>query len=222
MKRIIFICLFWFTSAFCQFALIQDIDGYTNIREKPDAKSKIIHKVYNNEVFIYNYEIYLDSAKWVPVYLQPNDFSLGLSKSKDIKGYIHRSRIKPLEQLTPYNGNNFKFEYKIEKFDSTNRIIERQDREWIISIDGRPVWGTDGDYPRHQVNDVDVILDGKKIPINRVFYSDIYDCDNRFKIYKYGEIYIIHQSNSDGAGYYEIVWVISEKGILQRLISHID
>ena len=40
-----------------------------------------------------------------------------------------------------------------------------------------------------------------------------------FFIYKNGADYFVHQTNSDGAAYYEIVWVLNEKGLKQRLVG---
>ena len=127
--------------------------------------------------------------------------------------------LKPLKDLNRYRGNEIHFKYIIEPFDSTNRIIDKQDNRWVTHIDGRPVWGTDGNYPRKQVAAIEIVLKGKRIDVNRVFYSDIYECTNEFTIYKNSDFYLIHQWNSDAAGSYELVWVISENGIEQRLFG---
>lgn len=208
-----------FQISFGQVATIQDPDGWTNVRKSPDGKSEIIQIVYENEAFWYDFEESDQEQEWISIYLPKNDYSLGKSEPSYIVGYIHKSRLLPLEKLQGYAGNDFTFEYELSDFDSTNRIIDKQDGKWITAIDGRPVWGTDGNFPKTQVNDIKVIIDGQKIEIHEVFYSDIYECDNGISIYKNGDTYFAHHWNSDGAGAYEIVWVLNKNGLKQRLVG---
>lgn len=205
--------------SFGQVATIQDPDGWTNVRKAPDGNSEIILKVYENEVFWYGYEKTDKEQDWISVYIPKNDYCLGKSDSNYIVGFIHKSRLLPLEKLKEYTGNDFTFEYQLSDFDSTNRIIDKQDGKWVTAIDGRPVWGTDGNFPRTQVDDIKVIIGEQEINIHEVFYSDIYECDNRISIYRNGNTYFAHQWNSDGAGAYEIVWVLDKNGLKQRLVG---
>ena len=75
-------CLFFFSNLLSQnirIAEIQDRDGYTNIREHADVKSKIIGKVLKKELFFY--EEY--NNNWMKIKTQ-----------KGVYGFIHKSRIK--------------------------------------------------------------------------------------------------------------------------------
>ena len=63
-------------------AMINDPDGYVNIREKPNAHSKIVRKIKKNELF---YFTPISRAEWYPVYLK---------ETSPCIGYIHKSRIK--------------------------------------------------------------------------------------------------------------------------------
>ena len=206
---------------FGQVATIQDPDGWTNVRKAPDVKSEIILKVYKNEVFWYDYEKTDQEQEWISIYIPKNDYCLEKSDPNFIVGFIHRTSLLPLELLEGYSGNDFKFEYQISDFDSINRIIDKQNGKWVTAIDGRPVWGTDGDLPRTQVDNIKVVVDGQEIEIHEVFYSDIYECDNEISIYKNSDTYFIYQLNSDGAGAYEIVWVFDKSGLKQRLVGTI-
>lgn len=208
-----------FQIAVGQVATIQDPDGWTKVRKAPDRQSEIIHKVYENEVFWYDYEPTDQEQEWISIYIPKNNYSLGKSDPNFIVGFIHKSRLLKLEQLEGHAGKDFNFEYQLSDFDSTNRVIDRQDGKWVTAIDGRPVWGTDGNFPKTQVDNVEVIIDGKEIEIHEVFYSDIYECDSRLSIYKNGDTYFAHQLNSDGAGAYEIVWVLDKNGLKQRLVG---
>jgi hypothetical protein len=221
--KIVLIILTILTSqiSFGQVATIKDPDGWTNVRKAPDGKSDIILRIYENEVFWYNYEETNEEQDWISIYIPKNNYSLGKSNPDFIVGFIHKSKFLSLEELDEYSGKDFKFEYQLSDFDSTNKIIDKQDGKWVTAIDGRPAWGTDGNFPRTQVANIKVIIDGQEIKIHKVFYSDIYECDNRLTIYKNGSTYFAHQWNSDGAGAYEIVWVLSKNGLKQRLVGTI-
>jgi len=206
--------------ATAQVAIIQDKDGYTHIRKQPNGQAEIIHKIYNNEVFWYVYEEGQDKKEeWIRVYIPKNDFSLGATQPEHIQGYIHRSRFLELQTLKPYQGEGFTFAYEVKPFSVGNRIVDKKDNKWIVAIDGRPVWGRDGDLPKTQVVGVHVILEGQKIPISRAFYDDIYECTNTFKVFKNRDTYFVYQFNSDGAGAYQIVWVFTKDGLKQRLVG---
>lgn len=61
--------------------MINDPDGYVNIREKPNAHSKIVRKIKKNELF---YFTPISRAEWYPV---------SLKEISPCIGYIHKSRI---------------------------------------------------------------------------------------------------------------------------------
>lgn len=63
--------------------VINDPDGYTNIRKSNNSKSEIIGKVMEGEVFTY----------W-----ETNDNWYVVQTAKGIKGFIYKNRIKPMEK----------------------------------------------------------------------------------------------------------------------------
>mgnify|MGYP001095724629 FL=1 len=61
-------------------AIIQDPDGYTNVRNGMSTNAKIIDRLFEGE----HYEVFPSSENnWWVVYTQSN-----------VKGYVHKSRIK--------------------------------------------------------------------------------------------------------------------------------
>lgn len=217
----IFLALFASPTLSAQLAIIQDPDGWTNLRKAPAGKSDVILKVYENHVFWYDIEDIEEGQEWISIYLPKNDYSLGQHKPDYITGFIHKSRLLPLKGLDLYDGKDFKFEYQLGDFDSTNRYIDRVDGNWIVAIDGRPVWGTDGNLPVIQVNKINFSFDGREFEIHRSLFSDIYELNSIVSIYRKGETFFVHQRNSDGAGAYEIVWVINKSGLQQRLVGRL-
>lgn len=204
------------TSSGGQVAVIHDPDGYTNVRKSPEAQSEIVHRIFENEVFWYNEEE--SENEWVPVIIHQNDFSLDNAKYPYIDGFVHKSRLMPLAKLTPYEGDAFQFEYTIAPFDSTGRVIGRMDG-FVDYIDGRRIWGTDGSFPRTEVSEIKVSANGPSIEIHPVFYRDLFECTNSFKVYRNGDAWFVWQMNSDGAGAYELVWVFTKSGLKQRLVG---
>lgn len=61
--------------------IINDTDGYTNIREQPNAKSKIVRRMLKNELFFFTP---VSDSDWYRVYRNESSSSIG---------YIHKSKI---------------------------------------------------------------------------------------------------------------------------------
>jgi hypothetical protein len=66
---------------------INDTDGYTNLREKPDSKSKIVGRLKTNELFFYSP---IGDSDWYPVKKE---------ETSKILGYIHKTRITKYSNL---------------------------------------------------------------------------------------------------------------------------
>jgi len=205
---------------FGQIATISDKDGWTYLRSEPNINSSVLLKVYENEVFWYEPTVNTET-EWVRIHVPKNKFCLGTKKMDNIVGFIHQSRLKRIEELNKPDSNEISFTYLLSKFDTNNRVIDKEDNKWITQIDGRPVWGTDGGLPKVQVDSINLAIKGKTHVVNRVLFNDLFECTNKFKIFKNKGTYFIYQWNSDGAGFYEIVWVINEQGVVQRLVGSI-
>ena len=197
-----------------QAAIIADPDGYTNVREQPNSKSKILYQVKNFEVFLISEQ----EGEWVEVFIPRNKFSIYDTPEQYIRGFMHQSRIRQLENLKIYTGTNFKFSYTIKTFNPEEHIIQWEDDKYVTFIDGQYVWGTDGDFPKNEIAKIEIELDGRKIPISPTLYSNLFECDNNFKIYELDSVFFIEQWNSDGAGGYLLVWTVNENGVVQRVL----
>jgi len=225
MKNKILIITFIVISHFLfgQTATIKDSDGWTNVRLKPNKNSEIIHIVKEGEFFFWvSPEMNENNSNWIRVYIPRNKYSLEDRNiaSPTIKGYIHKSKILPVNKLSLYKGSDFHFKYLIEDFDTKGKVIEYLNGN-IYNINGRQVYGNDMSTPRKQVKEIIISINNIIIPIHSIFYEDIFECNNNFKIYKLGDLYIVNHWNSDGAGAYEITWVIDRNGIKQRLVGTI-
>ncbi|MBD0403031.1 hypothetical protein [Flammeovirga sp. EKP202] len=218
---ILFISLILYTNnVIGQIAMIQDKDGYTNVRSKPQSDSDVIYKLYEDEIFWFGEEYYDESKTWVPVYITFNKFSIGSMMHNYFKGYIHKSRLNPLEEnLT--KDSNVNLEYEIVPFNTEKRFIRSNENGVVYQIDGLNFFGTDGELPKTEVKSVKVEIDGKRIVIPEILYQDLYNCNNRINIFKKEDLCFFENTNSDGAGGYQIIWVFKSGKLIQRLVGSI-
>ncbi len=207
--------LFFCNLNYGQIAVIKDIDGFTNVRKLPKIDSEVIYKLKDSEVF--SYQESETESDWITVYISKNKYQLECGEDDTFTGYIHKSRLCPIESLTKYSGTEFSFEYKLIKFSLENKISDF-DGKWLTKINGRRIYGTDGNMPKTEVVGIKVFMNGKKIEVPEMLYQDIFECNNAFTINKNQNDYIVHQWNSDGAGAYLVVWVFGNEKLKQRLI----
>ena len=80
--------------------IINDTDGYTNIREQPNAKSKIVRRILKNELFFF---MPVSDSDWYRVYSNESSSSIG---------YIHKNKI------TTYDNFPEKIKRKVRKMRS--------------------------------------------------------------------------------------------------------
>jgi len=199
-----------------QVAVINDEDGFSNVRLEPNINSKVIYELQNFELFLYENNS-LPENDWVKVYIPSNRYALDCFES-NLKGYLHISRIKPIENLENYTGKDFSFRYELDTFKPKNKIIEYASDKSPSAINGRHFYGTDGELPKIQIKSIDIQVNENKIDIPKIFYEDIFEATNDFDVYKNLDFYIVKQWNSDGAGGYLLVWVFDKSSIKQRLI----
>jgi hypothetical protein len=232
MKKLLSLCFFLFLSCklLGQVAIIQDKDGYTNVRKDASTKSEIIYKLVDNEVF-FHYEAAFDSdvdnENWVYVMIPRNHFSIITDLEKPYYyGYIHRSRLKPLNQLEkiPYPQKD-KLIFQISKVDTLEKKVDNL-------IDGYAPYGLDIYlHQSTQVNSLKMLWNDKLIPQPNILISDLYNMTfeegeynsskHQFEYYKNNESTFLVQECADGGGYYQIVWVVKDQKIVQRLAGWI-
>lgn len=198
------------------FAVINDKDGYVNVRKEKSVHSKVLKKLDNNTlIFVLEY----DKAyygNWIYA---------------DNEGYIYNDRVKWIHKLPKIakgvvKGNTIVFEGKdiqvtlsTEKFDKSKHSFKyhKEYRDIIEKIDGKPFFGTDGNMPKEAYKSIEIKIRGKQVSIPQSAYSDLYEpnlyTDLNFVYYDKdsNNLYIV-ANNGDGAGAYMVCWQI-EKGV---------
>ena len=198
------------------FAVINDKDGYVNVRKEKSVHSKVLKKLDNNTlIFVFEYDK-AQEGNWIYA---------------DNEGYIYNDRVKWIEKLPKIakgitKGNTIVFEGKeiqvtlsTEKFDKDKHSFKyhKEYRDVIEKIDGKPFWGTDGNIPKRQYKSIEVKIRGKQVSIPKSAYSDLYESYlytefNSVHYDKENDILYIVALNGDGAGAYMVCWQI-EKGV---------
>ena len=198
------------------FAVINDKDGYVNVRKEKSVHSKVLKKLDNNTlIFVLEY----DKAyygNWIYA---------------DNEGYIYNDRVKWIHNFPQIakgiaKGNTIVFEGKeiqvvlsTEKFDKSKHSFKyhKEYRDVIEKIDGKLFWGTDGNMPKREYKSIEVKIRGKQVPIPKSAYNDLYESSlyiefNSVHYDKDNDILYIVANNGDGAGAYMVCWQI-EKGV---------
>ena len=202
------------------YGIINDPDGYTNIRRSPSTKAEITGKILTNEIF------YIEG-------LSENWFKINLIEENYNGGYIHSSRVQRLSDLETIGKREYrsgsltikdaKYEFTIgcSDFDISEHDYELQDGKWIIKIDGTSPYGVDGDYPKSEISTFQFKIDGTLVntPISAI--SDLYESNlDAISIFKNtdGTIFISMVQNSDGAGGYDAILLYRNGEFLKRVI----
>lgn len=198
------------------FAVINDKDGYVNVRKEKSVHSKVLKKLDNNTlIFVFVYDK-ADDGNWI---------------HPDYEGYIYNDRVKWIHNFPQIakgiaKGNTIVFKGKeiqvvlsTEKFDKSKHSFKyhKEYRDVIEKIDGKLFWGTDGNMPKREYKSIEVKIRGKQVSIPQSAYNDLYESYlytefNSVHYDKDNDILYIVANNGDGAGAYMVCWQI-EKGV---------
>ena len=198
------------------FAVINDKDGYVNVRKEKSVHSKVLKKLDNNTlIFVLEYDK-AQEGNWIYA---------------DNEGYIYNDRVKWIHNFPQIakgiaKGNTIVFEGKeiqvvlsTEKFDKSKHSFKyhKEYRDVIEKIDGKLFWGTDGNMPKREYKSIEVKIRGKQVSIPQSAYGDLYESYlytefNSVHYDKDNDILYIVANNGDGAGAYMVCWQI-EKGV---------
>ena len=207
------------------FAVVNDKDGYVNVRKGKSAQSKVLKKLNNKTiVFVYNYDKETD-GNWIYT---------------DEEGYIYNDRVKWIHKFPQIakgiaKGNTIVFEGKeiqvvltSGKFDKSKHSFEyfKDSPTGIEVIDDELPYGTDGKMPTTEYRSIEVNIHGKRESLPKDAYSDLYEptflTDHNSVYYdKESDILYIVANNNYAERPYKVCWQI-EKGVYKgRKVSEL-
>lgn len=239
---------FFALGAKAQLGIISDPDGFVNVRKEHSATSAIVGKLYNNQVFLFYTES--DKDEWIDVSFDRSGLEIYnqdyLKKfPKYVSGFIHRSRLLALADLTHKKLNrqnriltsnlsvikidSIAVTIKTRAFNRKNHDIHRAKEDcgncsttYIDKIDGKKPVGVDGELPSVEIGSFKININHIDIELPASCFTDIYQPRiKNLNIYsdKKGNLYLYMPGNSDGAGGYDVVWVINGGKLALRYVD---
>lgn len=233
MRNVFLCCLFFVCqNTFGQFGIIQNKDGFVNVRKSPEISNNVIDTLHNGHIVFY----YLDPAgDWFEIDYEKEDYS-------NI-GYIHKSGFKfltefdsiPVKQRTSnkliFQKDFFKITLTKVPFIAKNNKLQYfkgNDKEhnasYLEKINDKEIWGTDGGIPHTQYGQISVTWGKKSIILPKESIDDLFEPNFN---YKYTAVFYdrknntmyISADNSDGAGGYSVIWIIENGRYKERHLS---
>ena len=224
MKRLIIIALLFIagvTSA--QFAVIQDKDGYVNIRSSASLSNNVKDTLNNGRlIFLYDREGSFYNAEYA---------KRGTNKD----GYVYFDRTRKVQNFEKirsaggpantevFSGNNIKVTISRQSFvKSKYRFSYYRDApDQIEKINGKPYYGGDGNMPATEYKSITVQVGTTVVTLPAAATENLFEPSSGTTSVYYDrakDAIYIQASNGDGAGYYQVVWRI-EKGVyVERLV----
>jgi len=219
------LALLSFQVTFGQFAIIADKDGFTNVRKSGDIGKNIIDTLTNGQIV---YCLEGENPDWRPVDYEKN--------GKTLSGYIHNSRLFYFDKFRDIKYFSLSENSIVFKFDTIKLTIIKEpfltnknkllyvktndkinESKFLAKINGETFWGTDGDIPKYQYKKIRLQIGKKEIdlPFKNMYEPNLDYTKVNFDN-KTNTIYIT-ADNSDGAGAYTVLWIVTN-GVFKRKI----
>lgn len=135
-------------------------------------------------------------------------------------------------------GHNASLIVKTKRFQRSAHTITFADQEYlkkheitmssgssfVVKIDGRKPLGIDGSIPHSEIDSFRLLFDGKYVAVPPRLYSDCYNPNFKkdYSVIKMTDdlssVFIFMQG-SDGAGAYDVIWVLRKDGNHTRLTN---
>lgn len=219
--KTLFVTMFLIASQFllAQFAIVNDTDGFVNVREEASANSRIVTQLKNNTIIpTFDYET--DSkSNWTLIEFTP-----------DKSGYVYGIRIQHIHQFksiqpkkilsssVEFDFSDYHISIITQKFYSNKHKISKKD-SFVYAIDGNEFLGTDGNIPQTEFKTFKITFKGKEILLPKNTFQNLYNAGvSDFKLTYNSKLnqYYLFGTFSDGAAVYDALWVL-ENG---KLVNH--
>lgn len=219
MKKGLFILATFFSYfAQAQFGVVQDKDGFVNVRELENANSQILTKIKTGTILPIDPESI--NPNWVLVEYKP-----------EYNGYIYHDRIKNVEDfetISPislstntivFSTSDYKIQIEIQKFNPKNHRIKKEN-DFVYEIDDKQAFGIDGMMPTTEIKSFKILYKNQPIEIPKSYYTTLYNMQLdsfRFAYNQNLDQYYLYGTFSDGAASFDAIWVVEKGKIIQHL-----
>lgn len=115
---------------------------------------------------------------------------------------------------------------KTKVFDVSRRGVSviKEGELLVTKVGGRTAYGTDGGVPAVEIESLRLFINGREVPIPRRLYSDCFNPgygDGALAV-KFGgdpQTVFVFMRGGDGAGVYDVVWVLRRDGRHDRFAA---
>lgn len=117
-------------------------------------------------------------------------------------------------------------------FDPVKHKITWYEDKYAVKIDNHAFWGTANTVPKHTITSVVAVIYGDTVVVPESAFIDLYEpklyfLDDNGRDKTYCNVYrspdqrkyYIYMVNGEGAGRYEVTWVIQDKKYLRRVVD---
>lgn len=228
LRGVLFTVMMLSQVSYAEFALIQDRDGYVNIRESADLKSPVLAQLKNNTVV----DCVLEQAT--------AKFCLVSTAGLKNNGYLYKDRIhffKDYQRVAVsssstdqaiYSNQDITVQFQAAPVKVDSTLFKRIGADYKY-YKNKEFFGTDGSIPDEQfsqLQQMNLLYQSKKIQLNpqqleQYFFptqgladqSELAD----FKIYYLGsEIYILNTFNQGGAAAYHVMLYFKDGKLVEQ------
>ncbi len=137
------------------------------------------------------------------------------------------------EDRVRFQGEGVTVTIQSARFDSTKHQINYTPHHYVCTIDGRPILGTDGEVPREGIQALSVAIDGTSVQLPDSAWKDLFNPNlyampaRSHAVRWYDHVVrssdrdhvLVHMTNSDGAGGYDVVWIFVKGAYFRRVIE---
>lgn len=207
-----------------EFVVIKDpTDTIVNIRESYTAQSSIIRTVPNGTLLF----CFGSRGNWASVE--------AMTGNEVKQGYIYKSFATPIHAFTELKtidtkehqlvlqGQGIEIIISTGPFDKEQHTFKYDETgKYIIAIDDKRVWGTDGGMPTTEYKSVTVSFNGNTVTLPKEALHNLYQPNithTRAYYDKTADASYITTLNSDGAGGYCLVFVVKDKKYKERVMN---
>lgn len=218
--------MFTFFGVCAQFAMVEDKDGYTNVRDSGSTSSRVKSRVMNGDM-VFCFDLKGDWY-YVDYYAKPENSS----------GYIHKSRLRMIDSFPVITGSRkgkdsivFRrdaliISVSIMPFAAKNYQLQydkSNGNRFLSKINHRRFWGTDGDVPTREYKRITCTWNGREVPVPDSAIWDVFNPNLHMVVVGYDrphERWFLQSTNSDGAGGYEVIWMFEGGEYKRRFVCY--
>jgi len=210
---------------FAQFAIINDTDGYVNVREDGSRNSKVIDKLKNGHLIC----CIENNGNWINI-----DYALF---DKERNGYIYKEKYKMVDEFMSFpitkksdskvifNKDSISVTISATAFEKKKHHFKyvKDYPDQILLIDNKKYWGKDGGMPSTQFDKIIIEIGKKSFVLPKIALEGLYEPNLFSTEINYDQAnnaLYIQTMNSDGAGSYEVIWKIMDGIFKERLVVY--